>query len=362
MRIGARSLKTGVAVTLALLIAAALHMTPPIMAGIAAAVTTQPSVRRSLQTLIQNIYGNCIGAVIGILLVFSVGDNPIVVGLAVVLVIAIHLKLKMKDTLTLTMVTVIFIMTSGLGGTHQFIMAALWRLSLVCIGVLSATAVNLLLFPPKYEDILYETILTQTTDLLKWVRLLNEGASDNTKIKSDRAEFDIRKLRIENFYHWYREERVYSRKLHYIKLRRIVIFRKMIHTTGLLHHILDELDRNENAWRVLPHEFRHVLREQMDGMMAYHERVLLKFDGKIRRKRHEEQTRRDERLQKDLIQSFSVHFSNRSSEEWLDLFPLIATIIDYSKHVKQLDLLVGSFQGHHKKESHVAIKKDIGMF
>lgn len=38
MHLGAGRLKTGIAVTLALIIASALNMTPPIMTGIAAAV------------------------------------------------------------------------------------------------------------------------------------------------------------------------------------------------------------------------------------------------------------------------------------------------------------------------------------
>ncbi|CAM3284288.1 aromatic acid exporter family protein [Sporolactobacillus spathodeae] len=347
MRIGARSLKTGISVALALLIATFLHMTPPIMAGIAAAVTTQPSVRRSLRSLFQNIYGNLIGAAISILAVLSIGDSPVAVGMVVVVVIAVHLKFKMKDTLSLTMVTIIFIMASGVSSTDQFIVEAIWRLALVCIGVLSATVINLLLFPPKYEDPLYDTILVQATDLLKWVRLLNEGASDNTKIKSERAAFDARKLQIENYYHWFREERVYSRKTRHARMRRIVIYRKMIHVTSLLHHILDELDRNENAYRILPQSFSLVLRQQMDGMMAYHERVLLKFDGKIRRKRHEEQAREDDQRRNELVESFAAHFSHSSPDDWLDLFPLIATVIDYSKQVKHLDRLVDSYQEHH---------------
>ncbi|MFT8390335.1 MAG: aromatic acid exporter family protein [Sporolactobacillus sp.] len=347
MRIGARSLKTGISVALALLIATYLHMTPPIMAGIAAAVTTQPSVRRSMRSLVQTIYGNLIGAIISIIAVFTIGDSSVSIGLVVILVIAIHLKFNMKDTLSLTMVTTIFIMASGMNSTGQFIVEAIWRLALVCIGVLSATMINLLIIPPKYEDPLYDTIVVQTTDLLKWVRLLNERASNNTKIRSERAAFDRRKLQIENYYHWFREERIYSRKKRYSRMRRIVVYRQMILVISRLHRILDELDRNENTYRILPDKFRHMLRQQIDGMMAYHERVLLKFDGKIRRKRHEEQVRQEAQRKSALVESFAAHFSNSSADDWLDLFPLIATVIDYSKQVSNLDRLVNSYQEHH---------------
>ncbi|WP_100489025.1 FUSC family protein [Sporolactobacillus pectinivorans] len=358
MRLGARSLKTGMAVTIALTIAVFFNLVPPIMAGVAAAVTTQPSVRRSFRAMIQNIYGNLIGAAIAILFVVSFGDNPIVVGLAVVIVIAIHLKFRLYDTLTLSMVTVIFVMSSGETNTGLFILAAMKRFVLVCIGVGSATLVNTLLLPPKYEDHLYESILNQTTELFKWIRLLGEGASDNTKIKSERSAFDVKKLKIENYYHWYREERVYSRKLRYVKLRRVVIFKEMITATGLLHRILDELDRNENAYRLLPPDFTKTLKEQLYALIAYHERVLLKFDGKVRQKRHEEQTKKDNGYKMALAAAFTAHFEVIGTEDWLDLFPLIASIIDYSRHIEHLDMLVDSFQTYHKKENRIKFSQE----
>ncbi|GAY76987.1 hypothetical protein NBRC111894_2541 [Sporolactobacillus inulinus] len=83
----------------------------------------------------------------------------------------------------------------------------------------------------------------------------------------------------------------------------------MIHVTQLLHHILNELDRNENAFRLLPDGFRESLRIQLSGLMTYHERVLLKFDGKIRRKRHEEQARKDYKQSATLARLFFSHLS-----------------------------------------------------
>lgn len=349
MHLGARSLKTGVAVTIALMAAIALGMTPPIMAGVAAAMTTHPSVQRSLRAMVQNIYGNFIGALIAVVVVIIFGDQPIVVGLTVVFVIALHLKFGLHRTLTLTMVTVIFIMSSGMTDNMQFLFEGIRRFSMICIGVVSATLVNLLIFPPHYEHTLYEQILEQTTMLFKWTRLLSGGASDNTKIKTEMAAFDSRKLKIENYYHWYKEERLFSKKFLLVKLRRTVIFREMITATRLLHHALNELDRNENTYRLLPSDFRETLRLRLSGLMTYHERVLLKFDGKIRRKRHEEQAKKDYCHSSELASTFFSFFTQNRTEEWLDVLPLISTIIDYSQHVEHLDELVSSFQTYHKK-------------
>ncbi|GEB78147.1 MULTISPECIES: FUSC family protein [Sporolactobacillus] len=349
MHLGARSLKTGVAVTLALMTAMALGMTSPIMAGVAAAMTTRPSVQRSIHAMIQNIYGNLIGALIAVAAVIFFGDTPIVVGLSVVFVIALHLKFNLHHTLTLTMVTVIFIMSSGMSDNVAFLYEGIRRFSMICIGVISATLVNLLIFPPHYENTLYTQILTQTTQLIKWTRLLSGGTSDNRKIKQEMAELDSRKLKIENYYHWYKEERAFRKRIKSVKLRRTVIFREMIHVTQLLHHLLNELDRNENAFRLLPDGFRESLRIQLSGLMTYHERVLLKFDGKIRRKRHEEQARKDYKQSATLARLFFSHLSTEKTDEWLDLLPLISTIIDYNQHIEHLDRLVTSYQAFHQK-------------
>ncbi|RYM00007.1 aromatic acid exporter family protein [Sporolactobacillus sp. THM7-7] len=352
MHLGARSLKTGIAVTLALFLALTLNIQPPTMAGIAAAMATQPSVHRSFRSMVQNIQGNLIGAIIAVLFVVFVGTDPVIIGLAMIIVIAIHLKFRLNATITLTMVTVIVIM-AGTPGQDGFLTHAIDRMILVCIGVGSATVVNFFFFPPNYENRLYFTILNQTTELLKWIRLLSEGASDNTKIKDDLALFDDAKLKIENYYHWYKEERGYFRKQRFVKYRRTVIFREMISATNLLHHILKELDRNENAYRLLPEAFRKTLVEQLNGLMAYHERVLLKFNGKIRNRKHEEQSKKDYRHKTELAASFVKYYGQNQNTEWLDLFPFISAIIDYSQHIEHLDLLISSFQTHHKKANRI---------
>jgi uncharacterized membrane protein YgaE (UPF0421/DUF939 family) len=355
MHLGARSLKTGIAVTIALMIADLFQLTPPIMAGVAAAATTLPSVRRSFRAMINNIYGNLIGAVIAILFMILIGDHPISVGLAVVTVIAIHLKFSLNNTLTLTMITVIFIMSSGMDNQIAFILEAFRRFVLICIGVGSATLINILLLPPKYEDSLYKSILGQTGGLFKWVRLLSAGTSDNTKIKSERTAFDREKLKIEDYYHWYKEERVYSRKIRLVKFRRCVLFREMIRTTGRLHRMLDLLDRQENAWRKLPADFRQMFKAHLDALMDYHERILLMYDGKIRRKRHEEQAKSSGQDKSGVVSAFARHCADPVDGVWIDVLPLISALTEYSQHVEHLDSLVNSFQTWHRKENRIRI-------
>ena len=67
MKLGARIVKTGVAIVLALFIAELLGLPNPVFAGIAAIFAIQPSIYRSYLTIIEQIQGNVIGAVIAII-------------------------------------------------------------------------------------------------------------------------------------------------------------------------------------------------------------------------------------------------------------------------------------------------------
>ncbi|TCP24562.1 uncharacterized membrane protein YgaE (UPF0421/DUF939 family) [Scopulibacillus darangshiensis] len=354
MRLGARSLKTGLAVTLALFVSMFFHLTPLTMSGIAAAVATQPSVHRSIRTMIDNVQGNIIGAIIAMLFVSFIGSNPFIIGLAVIIVIVIQIRLGLHSTLTLTMVTVIVIM-AGTPPHGDFTMFAIERVLLVLIGVLSATFVNLVLLPPKYENKLYYTILDQSTELFKWIRLLSHHASEHTKIKDELTIFDKNRLKIDNYYHWYKEERNYLKKHRFAKYRKAVIFRQMITATKKLHDILRALDRNENAFHQLPDSFKKTLQDRLEGLMTYHERVLLKFNGKIRSEHHEEHTKGYCEYKGKITDSFIENYRKYNSEEsnWLTFFPLIGSIISYSQNIEHLDQLVEGFQTFHKKENKV---------
>ena len=67
MKLGARVLKTGVAIVFALFIAELLNVPAPVFAGIAAIFAIQPSIYRSYLTILEQIQGNLIGAAIAII-------------------------------------------------------------------------------------------------------------------------------------------------------------------------------------------------------------------------------------------------------------------------------------------------------
>src|SRR5690606_32724835 len=107
MKFGARILKTGIAVTLALYITMLLGLEPVAFAAVAAVFAVQPSVYRSYQTILEQFQANVIGAVVAIIFTLAFGNEPFVIGLGAILLIAISIKLNMEKTIPLAIVTLI---------------------------------------------------------------------------------------------------------------------------------------------------------------------------------------------------------------------------------------------------------------
>src|SRR3954451_23750537 len=159
MKLGARILKTGIAIVLALLIAQLIGLPSPVFAGIAAIFAVQPTIYRSYLSIIEQIQGNTIGAVIATIFVLLFGNNVFIIGLAAILVLGLHLKFKLENAIGLSLVTLVAIMETP-GDT--FIEFAIIRFLTVMLGVLAAFIVNLVFIPPKYEQKLYFK-LSETT-------------------------------------------------------------------------------------------------------------------------------------------------------------------------------------------------------
>ena len=97
MKLGARIFKTGIAIVFALFLAEIMQLPHPVFAGIAAIFAIQPSIYRSYLTIIEQIQGNVIGAVIAVSFVLIFGHQLVVIGLAAVIIILIMIKLVLKN-------------------------------------------------------------------------------------------------------------------------------------------------------------------------------------------------------------------------------------------------------------------------
>ncbi len=350
MKLGARVFKTGIAITLSIYIAILFGYSSPSGAAVAATFAIQPSVYRSWQSIVENVQGNVIGAAIAILVLMLIGSNPVLIGLAVVLVIAFHLKLKIQGTIPLSIVTVI-IMMSGVPSNEGVLTYAIYRFLLILIGVFSAFLVNIAFLPPNYEKKLYDLIFGQTTELFSWIRLALQHSPEPGSLKNELKKFQDQKFKIGQFFLWYKEERAYFKKIRYAKHRKSVLFRQMITTTNKLNDILRLISEYENLFHHLPDEFKANIQDRVEGLMTLHDGILLRLNHKIRKEPHENIVQGAYQHKAKLAKSFFKYYEETHDTEGLQLFPLIAAVVEYGQNLEHLDKLVDSFQSFHKKEN-----------
>ena len=147
--IGARILKTGIAVTIATFISIQLHVEPVLFAAVSAVLNLQPSVYMSLKNAREQLYIHITGVAVAMFLGFTAGQNPVTMGIATIMEIYLCVKLKLKGSVAMGVVTAIFILNSP---TDQFMTHAIGRTAVIFIGLIVALSVNILIMPPKYKD------------------------------------------------------------------------------------------------------------------------------------------------------------------------------------------------------------------
>lgn len=354
MKLGARILKTGIAVTLALYIAMLLDLEPVAFAAVAAVFAVQPSVYRSYQTILEQFQANIIGAVVAIIFTLTFGNEPFVIGLGTILLIAISIKFKMEKTIPLAVVTLIIIMDSSTTG--NFFLFALSRLAIIMIGVSCSFIVNILFLPPKHDAKLFEKILVNTELITQWLRLIIRHDAEHIALKDDLQTLQDELIETNNLYKLYKEERNYLKKHEFTKARKLVVFKQMITTAEKAISVLRNLHFYEQNILDLPDEMKNLLKEQIDHLTQFHERTLLKFDGKVRHEPAEKSLQEIEIGEKALTERLIIYSEKKrmNNENWTELFQTIGLIIAYKEHLKHLDLLIDSFQTYHpEKTTHI---------
>lgn len=348
MKLGARILKTGIAIVLSLYIGQLLHSPSPVLAGISAIFAIQPTIYRSYLSIIEQIQGNIIGAVLAVIFVLTLGNHFIVIGLAAIIVITINLRLKLENTIGLSLVTLVSIMETT-GG--NFIPFAGVRFTTIMIGVFSAFIVNLIFMPPKYEKKLYSRITSTTEELIRWIRLSTRHDFDHQQLKTDIDRLRESIIRMEQLYMLYKEERSLFKKVKLKKSRKLVVYRQMISAAKKGLDTLRRLHRFENEVLHLPENFQLSIQEQLDSLIYYHEQLMLRFIGKVPNPciNHEIMNC----LNKNELFDLFLAQQDESIEQNPHLYhtmQIVASIIDYGEQVEHLETLINSFHSFHKNE------------
>lgn len=357
MKLGARIFKTGIAIVLSLFIAEIFHFPSPIFAPLAAIFAIQPSIYRSYLSIIEQVQGNVIGAVVAVLSVLAFGNHILVIGLAAIFVITINVKLNIEKTISLSLVTLIAIMVNP---DENFIQFALIRFATVMTGVLSAFVVNLVFLPPKYENKLYQKVTTLTEEICKWIRISTRQASEHSHLKKDIESFKEEIDKLDQLYYLYKEERNYFKKETAVKSRKLVIYRQMLSATKKALETLKQLHRFENELIQLPEPLQNEIQEQLNNSIDRHEQILLKFIDKLKDPTQaimDEQTLNIDR--KELFTHFMKYKDDpalKEEDNFFHIMQLIATIIEYDEQLSHLDTLITSFKMYHKEENEMEME------
>ncbi|MGH2319578.1 FUSC family protein [Planococcus sp. SE5232] len=352
MKLGARILKTGVAISMALFLANLLELPSPVFAGVAAIFAIQPSIYRSYLTLLDQIYGNLIGAAIAIIFVLTLGSNYLTIGTAAILAIVVMLKLKLENTVPLTLVTIIIIMDSH---SADFLTFASLRISTVMLGILSAFAVNMIFLPPKYETRLFTSIHEVSEEVIRWIRVSIRHASDHASVKEDIDKLTEKLIKVDQWYSFYKEERSYTKKQQYVKARKLVLYRQMIATSKKSLEVLKRLNRFENELMELPEHFHMMVQERLESLASYHEQLYMKYVGKMRPE-HSEGSGADAIMKRNEVMTIFVKEINLAHEENEDEFSVyhlmhvLSAILDYEEQLEHLDLLIIAYLNYHSEE------------
>ncbi|WNS79503.1 aromatic acid exporter family protein [Domibacillus sp. DTU_2020_1001157_1_SI_ALB_TIR_016] len=337
MTLGPRVFKTGIAVTLSLYICYFLNLEPAVFAAVAALFTIQPSIYRSWRQLLDQVMTNTMGAAISLFSIYFIGDNPIIIGVLMMLVISLSLKMKMESTIPLTLVTVLAIMSTPDNENIDFILN---RFLIILVGIGSALVVNLLIIPPNYKKNYLEKTRTvfQNMSLLLRTAVSNELTETSFQEQSKKLQDDIRKL--EDLFKMFDEERTKLSKLKPVDVREIVLFKQMLKTLQQGEEILENIE--EHYFQTGANEAEDYLFDtQIEQLIKYHEYLFLKYEGKIKQQENHHELKEIKESAAFFERALDIYKQNKDQK--FRLLIIASSIVEYSFHLQRMDQLIDQY-------------------
>lgn len=270
MRLGARIVKTGIAVVLAYNVCAWFELDPPLLVVIAAVLTTQPSIYLSIRYFIDQVQANTIGALLSIVIVTALGNDPLIIGLTVMIVIIINLFLKLESSITLSILTVVAVMGQPDSAIDRFI--------LVMIGIVLAIIVNAVFLPPNHEKQLLEKLRALHEHILFLLRNAAEEQFTGKSLGEEKEKVAEELKRAEELFHTFKEERTILKRNRLRKANKLVVYRTMLEV------IRHELDMLKAIRREMDEPWVGAMKETVTTLAHYHESIFMKHEGKIKPK------------------------------------------------------------------------------
>lgn len=340
MTIGARVLKTGLAVALAIYISNLLGFESPIIAAIAA-IAVQPTISRSWQYVGEQLQTNLLGAIVALLMSQFFGQTAMSVGLVCIIVILISIRLGMESTINLTLVTVVAVMEAG-NESWQF---ALTRLYMVFIGMGAAIVVNLTVVPPKPR----QQFIAQVQDAFQQLSLLlrmaisNELREDIHRVAKQNLTETLKKL--DERYTLFEDEKSLSKRKQLTNYRELVVSKHLLKALRRGEDLLDMIEEHYFS-AADAREWADTFDSQVEQLVKFHEQLLLKREGKLKAKYTPEF---DGLSEQELIHQLKQHLNDAPQENYAFVY-VGSAMFEYMYQLRQLNKVIDQIQQREGEE------------
>ncbi|QHT59211.1 hypothetical protein GXP70_03995 [Paenibacillus lycopersici] len=336
MTIGARVIKTGLAVALAVYISNLFGFPSPIIAAVASIFTIQPSISRSWKHAVEQVQTNVLGAALALIAIRLFGHTAISLGMVCIIVILVCIRLRMESAVGLTLVTVVAVMEAT---NQQGWLFALDRLLMVLTGMAAAFAVNILIFPPRPRKLFMAQVYEADAKLSVLLRMAisNEMKEDVHRDEKEKLQSTLRKL--DEAHRLFEEERPFLRRRNQEGARQLILSRHLIKA---LHKGMDLLEAVEEHYFAVTGSETWAQRfdRQIEELVKYHEQILLKLEGKMKASAAiEPEEEREGRLIKQLSD-----YLQQNPDEYKRLVFVASAMLEYAYHLRRLDRVTDQVQ------------------
>lgn len=335
--IGPRMMKTGLAVALSILVTETFNLELGMVAVITAVVAMQPSIMRSISHIKEVALSTLIGIVFALVGAYTLGLQPVSIGITVILAIAVNIKLGWVKTVNITILTIAIIMLSG-DATIDF-SYLVNRLSLILIGITSAFLINALIFPPNHQKLIYELIKDAFNKSSFLIRVIPNKTMKITERKESNE--DLRKVikEVKDYLEVIIDEkdRMFIRN-RFQFMRDIIIFKQMVRVTELEYSLIQNLEDKLERIEEISENQSFLVKKLLAKIVEYHENIILTYEKKIKI---------DSSLQQDSFTAMNLTINDLINElqqseidQWIEIFPVASSIVTLMVELERLDKLV----------------------
>lgn len=176
LKIGMRTIKTSIAVTISITLAYILKLNSPFFVGVAAIIAMQDNLVDSYRMGRNRVLGTILGAVVGLLGSLISAGNPIIIGIGIIIVIHLCNKLGWNKSISIASIVFISITLNVEEGSELYY--SLNRILDTIVGIVVAVIVNFIISPPLTKDKIYSisiNIIDEFSQAIKTI-VVSEGA------------------------------------------------------------------------------------------------------------------------------------------------------------------------------------------